>query len=517
MKSLYLSAALFAFAVHSLPKELSSGFIMPRNNAVISDNLVKIAVPGIIEGDTIKWVRFFVFYSILSSNKMKHSIEDAIIDIDSVPPFEAIWDCSKIPDQDNFNLGFFCHYVTSKNELKGGFANFAAKAALDRNKELSGMEWITYKTDEPIKIDGNLEEWFAQDSIVFINNDNRIIAASKWDKTFLYFAVRVTDADIFPAENDTQFQDIRPYMQDEIEFYFDINHGHGSIRDTDDYQIMVPANGTTEMAVFDFRRSTRPEYSKESRLGGKTETAIFDFKRDTTIKAAGLIWNPKTRIKKTSAGYDVEAAFPWKEFGLKPKHGITIGFNLVNTDRENKFGVVMTKSWANISDLVLQNPSEWGNLRLVDRNNYSVLVFCCALALAVLSYSAYIIRRKKRLNAIRDAAEVSMHESLINTVKEYLRQNFHDETLDLTKAASNVNLSPDYLRKLFVRQAGDKFSNYLNKIRMEKAQELLKNTNKRVSEIAFEVGYGTLENFNRVFKSSVGTTPSEYRKHNLPK
>ena len=58
---------------------------------------------------------------------------------------------------------------------------------------------------------------------------------------------------------------------------------------------------------------------------------------------------------------------------------------------------------------------------------------------------------------------------------------------------------------------GLNFTDYLSRVRIEKAKNLLLNPNLRVSEIAFEVGFQSLTHFNRVFKKILGQSPTDYR------
>jgi AraC-like DNA-binding protein len=64
---------------------------------------------------------------------------------------------------------------------------------------------------------------------------------------------------------------------------------------------------------------------------------------------------------------------------------------------------------------------------------------------------------------------------------------------------------------MFKKATGLNFTEYLSRIRIERAKNLLLNPNLRVSEIAFEVGFQSLTHFNRVFKNTVGQSPTRYR------
>jgi YesN/AraC family two-component response regulator len=85
------------------------------------------------------------------------------------------------------------------------------------------------------------------------------------------------------------------------------------------------------------------------------------------------------------------------------------------------------------------------------------------------------------------------------------------EDLCLGEVARAVNTSTFYFCKMFKKATGLHFTEYLSRVRIEKARNLLLNPNLRVSEIAYEVGFQSLTHFNRVFKKLIGNSPTEYR------
>jgi AraC-like DNA-binding protein len=86
-----------------------------------------------------------------------------------------------------------------------------------------------------------------------------------------------------------------------------------------------------------------------------------------------------------------------------------------------------------------------------------------------------------------------------------------DEELSLTQVAKAVNISGNHLSEKFKQVTGVNFVEYIARTRFEKARDLLRNPNLRVSEIAFAVGFQSLSQFNRVFKRFSGKSPTEYR------
>ena len=101
---------------------------------------------------------------------------------------------------------------------------------------------------------------------------------------------------------------------------------------------------------------------------------------------------------------------------------------------------------------------------------------------------------------------------VITKAKDYIRQHL-GEDLSLGQVAKAVNTSSFYFCKIFKRSTGINFTDFLARLRIENAMNLLLNPNLRVSEIAYEVGFQSLTHFNRVFKRINGQSPTEYRAH----
>ena len=85
------------------------------------------------------------------------------------------------------------------------------------------------------------------------------------------------------------------------------------------------------------------------------------------------------------------------------------------------------------------------------------------------------------------------------------------EELSLGKVARETNTSPNYFSEKFKEAVGTNFVNYVARARFEKAATMLRDSDLRVSEIAFAVGFQSLSQFNRTFKKFAGKSPTEYR------
>ena len=85
------------------------------------------------------------------------------------------------------------------------------------------------------------------------------------------------------------------------------------------------------------------------------------------------------------------------------------------------------------------------------------------------------------------------------------------EEIALKDVAGAVNMSAFYFCKTFKKATGMTFTDYLARMRVEKVKNLLLNPHKRVSEAAYEAGFQSLSQFNRVFHRIAGESPSVYR------
>lgn len=72
-------------------------------------------------------------------------------------------------------------------------------------------------------------------------------------------------------------------------------------------------------------------------------------------------------------------------------------------------------------------------------------------------------------------------------------------------------INRSYLSTLFKARTGEKFVDYLNSIRIEKAKELLAGSQRKMYQVARAVGYDNVKYFFRVFKKKTGITPEQYR------
>ncbi|UKS28150.1 response regulator [Paenibacillus sp. HWE-109] len=105
------------------------------------------------------------------------------------------------------------------------------------------------------------------------------------------------------------------------------------------------------------------------------------------------------------------------------------------------------------------------------------------------------------------------YSDMIAKVKEYIQLNFEKDNFSLQDSAEYVNLSPNYLSRVFSQETSQTFIEYLTQVRIRKAMDLLKSTSAKSYEIAFLVGYNDPHYFSNLFKRLTGMTPKEFRKN----
>lgn len=99
--------------------------------------------------------------------------------------------------------------------------------------------------------------------------------------------------------------------------------------------------------------------------------------------------------------------------------------------------------------------------------------------------------------------------TLIQQIVTYVQDNYA-EPLSLKVISQKFNISAAYLGKLFKEETGDNFTNYLNKLRIDKAKQLMRETPDKANKIALDVGYSDANYFYGIFKKYTGSYPSEY-------
>lgn len=107
--------------------------------------------------------------------------------------------------------------------------------------------------------------------------------------------------------------------------------------------------------------------------------------------------------------------------------------------------------------------------------------------------------------------KVAAPSKMIQAALDYIDRHFN-ENISLQDVADNINISKNYLCDIFKKELGMTFINYVTNLRIEKAKEYLTNTDMKMYEVSYAVGYNDYAYFSQIFKKHTGTTLSAYRR-----
>ena len=144
----------------------------------------------------------------------------------------------------------------------------------------------------------------------------------------------------------------------------------------------------------------------------------------------------------------------------------------------------------------------WEHNPLIPADKYQAIV-------RLLSFFA------EQLSALVNQIAVERHNAeppLVQKAREYIEKH-KNEPLSLSAVAQASGASVYHFCKVFRKTTGLKFTDYVARVRLEDARTQLLNPNRRISEIAYDVGFQSLTQFNRMFKRVFGESPTDFRAH----
>lgn len=221
----------------------------------------------------------------------------------------------------------------------------------------------------------------------------------------------------------------------------------------------------------------------------------------------------------------ISELFPWSNIGFEVVARFTDANSALSYVEENPVDVVMT----DISMPVMNGISltrelmRFPHIKIVLFSSYQDYEYMRAgIQYGISDYLLKPIRYEELVacfekirmkldenNKVPDNQPKTYYNEIIQRVDNYLLNNYQKASLE--GAAEIVGLSPNYLSKIYKEKSGSGFLEKLNKIRMEKASELLMDPNYKSYEIAFYVGYDNPKNFSRAFKTYYNVSPMDYR------
>ena len=117
------------------------------------------------------------------------------------------------------------------------------------------------------------------------------------------------------------------------------------------------------------------------------------------------------------------------------------------------------------------------------------------------------IEANKMASSVREIS----HIRFVEKAKEIIIRSYSNPMFGLDQLSEEISVSPAYFSTTFKKEMGISFVQYLTNLRIEKAKELLKNTDTKTYEIARSVGFADPNYFSFTFRRNVGISPSQYR------
>jgi two-component system response regulator YesN len=157
-----------------------------------------------------------------------------------------------------------------------------------------------------------------------------------------------------------------------------------------------------------------------------------------------------------------------------------------------------------------------GTLACSRWNRYKPLSVIDPAEIAENDFFNLLKQQYRTLCETASAENLERQTDLEDSILAFIRKNYSDSQLSLTMLSMEFGMTECYLSALIKRKAGEKFSTYLERLRISRANELLAENKLSISEIGAAVGYDSATSFGRAYKRSMGFSPGKYlqRKEN---
>lgn len=476
---LWLCLWLMTMRASALDESDSLIFRHPSPGTVISGDELVIEVE-VLGG--AHWVEFTAHHLTSSYQpddaEMRRWAAGHLLYRDTAAPFEYIWDISSIPDHAHHRL------------------SIAAKAYRGDRPTMLKETWdmVVDRSPTPARPRSTSARFVrrlprrlrSRDSVVtFGNGNNQVAFAAFWSPESLALLVQVEDDSVVVA--DTMRHSRSSYwFGDDLEVFIDAHNRKSPLHDSTQFQILCHPHGYGYAGHVGLRDSVQVPAA----VSGATD----------------------------SSGYHLRITLPWSALGRQARPGMALGLDVHNTDRDKAGGIVTTSTWLGLNLANHQNASEWG--RLVLKRRGSALPWILAVLTAALLGTAgavFIRLRTSRAEPTSAGAADGPQSGLApasvvtQAMLDEVAANLHDDTLGLKSIADKLGRSPKYLSDLFRKDTGRRFSDYLAEQRLNQARELLRSTQRPISQVAIQVGYSSHRYFSAAYRKHFGVSPSADR------
>lgn len=145
-----------------------------------------------------------------------------------------------------------------------------------------------------------------------------------------------------------------------------------------------------------------------------------------------------------------------------------------------------------------------------ERSRAGVLLLSGLVVVCFIIIAVWVRSRKASGTKEIPLANAGIRNDRVQAANQYIIDNF-TRPISLNDVATAIAVSPNWLGKLFKKETGKNVVTYINELRVNKAKELLRDTNLKVNQIGLQAGFNTPANFNDMFRRMAGMPPIAFR------
>lgn len=392
------------------------------------------------------------------------------------PPYRAVWNCKSIPDQDQIHLQIG-YILFHKSGIKIVSPPLAHRWVLDRNKTISKKRYHSHQKDAPdtSSIDGLIDDWRGVKTAKLGDIGTFKVL---WSGTHIFFAAEIIDSSVT--------------YNDLVELHFDLH------------------NDKAEFAGINHR---------SIRFGPKSRSNCFT----VNLTDSGFILADSVNVllsremrwgrKILPNGYSIEVSLPISVLSDLQYPGKVIGFDVsvINVDengKEEKF-----TSWSGSEISTRYNPSQWGNLVLIQAM-YPLravviigIILFIVIILGIIGFQFYLDRKN---NAIAKK-ELDGYSEFMESIDDTIRNSLSDINLSAATVSYLLSRSREEIEDTIEKEAECSFDQLVNFHKVKVSRKLLRDTNLSLEEIAKKTGFTSEAAFKEFYINSTSSQPEEYR------
>jgi AraC-like DNA-binding protein len=403
---------------------------------------------------------------------------------------------------------------------------------------------IHYLNSTPT-IDGLPEDWNLQRAYVFESKAKNVLSVNHikyilgYDEQNLYGLFQISDKHLIDLALDKSGSP-RLTFNDAIELYIDAKNNSRYKMDASDYQIIIDLNGDITV----FRGGDRFLVQVEEALVPK-DTITDNFVIEAKTTKSGSV-NIEKDIDKL---YSIEFMLPWASLGIVPHEGELFKMDICFNDADEFLNIqplsenepIPHYSYESITgNTDFGYPDKWIKAILVGHasiwkklnNSYGQYWWFILLIIGLIFIPAIIylsvsntklrqiqpksIEVDKKLASILSEeekpklTELTSEKAFVNNARTFILSRLDNDITPLDLATS-LGLSLRQLQRVFKEELDVTPNTFITTLKMEEAADMLKTTDKNISEVAYAVGFSDPAYFTKVFKKYFGQSPKEYK------